>query len=242
MSTRTGGTLRAGSGGPCVSYPGDVKFLRAKSGPRDAGAGSGDHGEDAAAVEAPAAGSDAGHARPHSTGKGRPTPSRRESEARKRGPAPPPPRNQREAIRRFRGSKKDRRRDGAVRRERMMAGDERYLLPRDRGPHKAFARDLIDSRRNVMGLFMPLAAVILLVIFVPIPAVQQYASLLSTAMLLTMFVEGLMLGRLVNKRVRERYPDTSAGKLGLGFYAFTRATQLRRLRVPKPRVSPGARV
>ena len=129
-----------------------------------------------------------------------------------------------------------------MRRERMMAGDERYLLPRDRGPHKAYARDVIDSRRNVLGLFMPLAAVILLVIFIPIPAVQRYASLLSTAMLLTMLVEGVMLGRQVNKHVRERFPDTSASKLGLGFYAFTRATQLRRLRVPKPRVSPGAKV
>lgn len=123
-----------------------------------------------------------------------------------------------------------------------MAGDERYLLPRDRGPHKAYARDLVDSRRNVMGLFMPLAVVILLVIFIPVPAVQQYASLLSTAMLLTMLVEGVMLGRLVNKRVHERFPDATGSKLGLGFYAFTRATQLRRLRVPKPRVAPGASV
>ncbi len=123
-----------------------------------------------------------------------------------------------------------------------MAGDERYLLPRDRGPHKGYARDLVDSRRNVMGLFMPLAVVILLVLFIPIPAVQQYASLLSTAMLLTMLIEGVMLGRLVNNRVRQRFPDAGGSKLGLGFYAFTRATQLRRLRVPKPRVSPGANV
>ncbi|MPZ66787.1 MAG: DUF3043 domain-containing protein [Pseudonocardiaceae bacterium] len=224
-----------------------MKFLRAKSDSREAGAD--DHGGDAATADAPTRGAGDGNGRTHSTGKGRPTPSRRESEARKRGPAPPPPRNQREAIRRFRSSKKERRKDSAERRkdsaerrERMMAGDERYLLARDRGPHKAYARDLVDSRRNVMGLFMPLAAVILLVIFIPIPAVQQYASLLSTAMLLTMLVEGVMLGRLVNKRVRERFPDAAGSKLGLGFYAFTRATQLRRLRVPKPRVSPGADV
>lgn len=225
-----------------MSYPGDVKFLRAKSGSGASETGSGDHGE------APDPEAATGNARPHSAGKGRPTPRRREAEGRKRGPAPPPPRTQREAIRRFRrsrgsrGSKEQRRRDSAIRRERMMAGDERYLLARDRGPHKAFARDLVDSRRNVMGLFMPLAVVILVVIFIPIPAVQQYASLLSSAMLLTMLVEGVMLGRLVNKRVRERFPDAAGSSVGLGFYAFTRATQLRRLRVPKPRVSPGASV
>lgn len=238
MSTRTGWDATR-FGEPRVSYPGGVKFLRAKSGSRASGTGSDDH------TEAPEPEAATGNARAHGAGKGRPTPRRREAEGRKRGPAPPPPRTQREAIRRFRrsrGSKEQRRKENATRRERMMAGDERYLLPRDRGPHKAFARDLIDSRRNVMGLFMPLAAVILLVIFIPIPAVQQYASLLSTAMLLTMLVEGVMLGRLVNKRVRERFPDAAGSSLGMGFYAFTRATQLRRLRVPKPRVSPGASV
>lgn len=224
-----------------------MRFLRGKSGPSRAG-------DDAVAIETSAPEPAAGNvrdARTRNQGKGRPTPRRREAEGRSRGPAPPPPRTQREAIRRFRQSKKERRKAGskqerrqanAVRRERMMAGDERYLLPRDRGRDKAYARDLVDSRRNVMGLFMPMAAMILLVIFIPLPAVQQYASLLSTAMLLTMFVEGALLGRLVNKRVRERFPDTTASKLGLGFYAFTRATQLRRLRVPRPRVSPGARV
>ncbi len=215
-----------------------MKFLRDKSGgPGDDPAGG---SADTAAAE-PSAG-DEGRARTHASGKGRPTPSRRDSEGRKRGPAPPPPRTQREAIRRFRGNKKERRRDSAVRRERMMAGDERYLLPRDRGQDKAYARDLVDSRRNVIGLFMPMAAVVLLVVFVPIPAVQDLASALTIAMLLTMLFEGIMLGRQVNKHVRERFPDTSASKLSLGFYAFNRALQLRRLRVPKPRVSPGAKV
>ncbi|MQA17263.1 MAG: DUF3043 domain-containing protein [Pseudonocardiaceae bacterium] len=235
MSTRTSGEVTRSPRRGRVSYPGCVRLLRGKT--RSGGPESSDDA-DAPGLPDPSAGG----ARAHNPGKGRPTPRRREAEGHKRGPAPPPPRNQREAMRRFRGSKKERRKDSAVRRERMMAGDERYLLPRDRGPHKAYARDLVDSRRNIMGLFMPLAAVILLVIFIPVPAVQQYASLLSTAMLLTMLVEGVLLGRLVNKQVRERFPDTAGGRLGLGFYAFTRATQLRRLRVPKPRVSPGARV
>ncbi|HEU0088292.1 MAG TPA: DUF3043 domain-containing protein [Pseudonocardiaceae bacterium] len=177
--------------------------------------------------------------RSRTPGKGRPTPSRREAEARKRGPAPSPPKTQREALRRMRGSKDERRQAAAVRRERMMAGDEKYLLPRDRGPVKAYVRDLVDSRRNVAGLFMPLALLVVLVILVPSPVIQQYVSLLSMAMLLTMLAEGVLLGRSIHRQVRERFPDASMSALGLGFYALTRATQLRRLRMPKPRVRRG---
>src|SRR5262249_22641460 len=79
-------------------------------------------------------------------GQGRPPPTRREAEGRKRGPAPPPPRTQREAAARMRGTKEERRAEAAQRRERMLAGDERYLSSRDRGPVRAYVRDLVDSR------------------------------------------------------------------------------------------------
>lgn len=212
-----------------------MRFLRGKSSPADTGTGPD------AAVEVSAPTPDGVEpARP--PGKGRPTPSRREAEGRRRGPAPPPPKNQREALRRMRSTKQERREASATRRQRMLAGDEKYLLPRDRGADKAYTRDIVDSRRSLMSLFMPLALVILVVIFIPSPALAQFTSLLTTAMLLTMLVEGFLLGRLVNRKVRERYPETTASKLGLGFYAFTRATQIRRLRVPKPRYSPAAPV
>ncbi|MGB6161526.1 MAG: DUF3043 domain-containing protein [Pseudonocardiaceae bacterium] len=176
--------------------------------------------------------------RARNAGKGRPTPSRREAEGRKRGPAPPPPRTQREALRRMRGSKEQRRSAAAQRRERMVAGDEKYLLPRDQGPVKAYVRDLVDSRRHLAGVFMPLALLVLVVLLMP-PFVQQYVSTASMAMLLAIIVEGVLLGRTVKRRVRERFPTASESGASLGFYAMTRATQLRRLRVPKPRVGHG---
>ncbi|HEX2298877.1 MAG TPA: DUF3043 domain-containing protein [Pseudonocardiaceae bacterium] len=208
-----------------------MRFLRGKTGP-----GAADSEQEPAADSASTS---EGFPRSHTAGKGRPTPSRREAEARKRGPAPPPPKTQREALRRMRGSKVERRQEAAKRRERMMAGEEKYLLPRDRGPVKAYARDLVDSRRNIAGLFMPLALLVVLVILVPSPLVQQYVSLLSMAMLLMMIVEGLLLGRIINRAVRARFPDAKVSSFGLGLYALTRATQLRKLRVPKPRVKPG---
>ena len=206
-----------------------MRFLRGKAGSR---------AEESEAVEL-APSPEMASSKGRTPGKGRPTPTRREAEGRRRGPAPPPPRTQREALRRMRGSKEERRTATAERRARMMAGDEKYLMPRDRGPVKAYTRDIVDSRRSVMGAFMPLAVVVLVVLFVPSPALQQYVSLIVMAMLLLMIVEGFLLGRLVNRRVRARYPEAKETRFGLGWYAFTRATQLRRLRVPRPRVGYG---
>jgi Protein of unknown function (DUF3043) len=177
------------------------------------------------------------------TGKGRPTPKRRDAEGRRRGPAAPPPRTQREAARLAkanRPSKEERRRLAEERRERMAAGDERYLMPRDRGPVKAYVRDVVDSRPHIMGLFMPLALIVVLSLLVPVPAAQQYLSLFSLIALSTMIIEGIFLGASITRKAREKFPDEQIGGLSTGWYAFTRASQLRRLRIPKPRVERGA--
>ena len=56
-----------------------------------------------------------------------------------------------------------------------MAGDEAYLLPRDQGPVRRYARDIVDSRRNVLGLFMP-AALGLIFVMLAVPQVQLFIS------------------------------------------------------------------
>ena len=182
----------------------------------------------------------------HSAGKGRPTPKRREAEGRRRGPVPPPPRTQREAMKRNRATRPTREQrvqQNAESRERMMAGDERYLLPKDRGPVKAFARDVIDSRRNLMGLFMPMAVLVLVSYFaqivVPTLPIQVYVMAACLVFLLAMVVEAIMLGRLVAKLARTELPKETVSTPSLIWYTFTRASQIRRLRVPRPRVRPG---
>jgi hypothetical protein len=174
--------------------------------------------------------------------KGRPTPKRREAEGRKRGPVAPPPRTQREAAKRSRGTKDDRRRATAERRERMAAGDERYLLARDKGPVKAYVRNLVDSRRHLIGLFMPLALLVVVAMLSPSSYVQVYAAPVLFAVLLVFAVEGFFVGRSVVKAVRVKFPDAPDRALGLGWYAFVRASQIRKLRVPKPQVKPGDEV
>jgi hypothetical protein len=179
-------------------------------------------------------------------GKGRATPKRREAEAKRRGPVAPPPRSTREAMKRNKElrkanpvTKEDRRAAAKERRDRMMAGDDKYLLPRDRGPVKAHVRDLVDSRRNLLGLFMPLAILVFVALLVPYPQVQQYATLLCTLMLLGMIIEGFISGRRIAKLVRGKFPKETFSGRSIGWYAFIRASQIRRLRVPKPRVRPG---
>jgi hypothetical protein len=180
-----------------------------------------------------------------SVGKGRPTPKRRDAEGRRRGPAPAPPRTQREAsklARQNRPNKDERRAQAAERRRRMDAGDDKVLLPRDRGPVKAYVRDVVDSRPHLMGLFMPLAVVVLISVLLPIPAAQQYLSLFSLVALAVMVAEGVTLGIQVTKKAHAKFPEENISGLGTGWYAFTRASQLRKLRVPKPRVQRGAQV
>jgi len=185
----------------------------------------------------------------HTPGKGRPTPKRREAEQKRRGPVAPPPRTTREAMKRARGNKDDRKELSAKRREirtkqreRMMAGDEQYLMPRDRGPVKKFIRNSIDSRRNLLGLFMPLAILIFVALLVPTPQVQSLTTLLCLLMLIAMIFEGVLNGRRITRLVRERFPKESVRGLSVGWYAFIRASQLRKLRVPKPSVRPGDKI
>ncbi len=189
-------------------------------------------------------GSETGSGR--TAGKGRPTPKRRDAEGRRRGPAPPPPRTQRESMKlakQNRASREERRKASAERRGKMLAGDEKSLPARDRGPVKAYIRDMVDCRRHLMGLFMPLAGFIFLSLLLPsFPRVQNLLTLFSMTMILAMALEGVLLGRQVTKRARERFPKEEVGTLSTTFYAFTRASQLRRLRVPKPRVTYGAKV
>jgi hypothetical protein len=188
--------------------------------------------------------------------KGRPTPKRSEAAARKRGPVAPAPMTAAEARRRRKelgrpklsreerkAEKLERRADMSQRREKMMAGEDAYLLPRDKGPVRRFARDVVDSRRNVLGLFMP-AALGLIFIMLAVPSVQVQR-LLSPAMLvlvLVMVIDGVLVGRKVNRLVNEKFPDNTESGWKLGFYAASRASQLRRMRAPRPQVNRGDKI
>lgn len=186
--------------------------------------------------------------------KGRPTPKR--DAARRRGPVAPAPMTTAEARKRrkeIRGReltkeerktlKAERRADMADRRERMMAGEAGFLLPRDQGPVRSYARDIVDSRRNLLGLFMPAAlGLIFVMLAMPIPIVTQWSSPAMLVLAVVMTIDGFLIGRKVNKLVDAKFPDHTEGRWKLGFYAASRASQLRRMRAPRPKVKRGEHV
>ncbi|MFZ0906173.1 MAG: DUF3043 domain-containing protein [Mycobacterium sp.] len=186
--------------------------------------------------------------------KGRPTP-RRSAAAGRKGPVAPAPmtaaeaRARRKSLKGPKLSREERRASSAARRaqmaerrDRMMAGDERYLLTRDQGPVRRFVRDLVDARRNVLGLFMPSALMLLFVMFARPQLAQSYMSYAMTVLMAVMLLDGIILGRKVARRVDEKFPNDTESRWKLGLYAASRASQMRRMRAPKPQVKHGASV
>jgi Protein of unknown function (DUF3043) len=181
--------------------------------------------------------------------KGRPTPRR---DVKRRGPVAPAPMTSAEARRRRRDSKLTRaerrevrtaqRHNMSDRRERMMAGEEGYLLPRDKGPERRYVRDVVDSRRNLLGLFMPLAFGLILLSFASPPQIAVLLSYAMVALVPIMLIAAVLLGRSVNNLVDQKFPKNTESGWRLGFYAASRASQLRRMRTPRPQVQRGDKV
>jgi Protein of unknown function (DUF3043) len=166
-------------------------------------------------------------------GKGRPTPKRSEAERRRRQPYTAP-KDRKEAGR----VQRTRQRDERTRRtEAVRRGEEWALPPRDRGPVKALARDYVDSRRRFSEFYMYGLIVLLALLFVRTPLVQTIIPVLVMAAVLVMLVEGFFIGRKVRSLAADRLPGQSTR--GVGLYASMRALQIRKLRMPKPRINIG---
>jgi hypothetical protein len=61
-------------------------------------------------------------------------------------------------------------------------------------------------------------------------------------LVLIMVIDGFVVGRRVNKTVDAKYPDNIESGWKLGFYAASRASQLRRMRAPRPMVNRGDKI
>jgi hypothetical protein len=188
--------------------------------------------------------------------KGRPTPKRDEARRnpKKKGPVAPAPMTAAEARARrktlagpklSREERKAERTAGRARmtdrRERMMAGDEAYLLPRDQGPIRRYVRDVVDSRRNMLGLFMPSTLGLLFVMFA-VPQLQLYISPAMLVITAIMGIDSVILARKVSRLVDAKFPSNTESRWKLGLYAAGRASQIRRMRAPRPHVERGSSV
>ncbi len=165
--------------------------------------------------------------------KDRPTPKRRDAEQARRERVKPPL-TRREQVRRDRERLKQQR---ARSRNAMAKGDERYFLKRDQGEVRRFIRDYVDSRRTVAEFFLPLIVFVLLTSFIPVDVVAIFSTLLMLATMFMVIFDLVFLNVRVKREIRRRFPDDN--QRGHGLYAIARATQIRKLRLPKPNVRPG---
>jgi hypothetical protein len=166
--------------------------------------------------------------------KGRPTPKRKDAEA-QRKLARKVPKNPREARKAMKLKQKQER---AKQREGLMRGDLAYLPPRDAGPVKAQVRDFVDSRRSAGEFFIPIAFLILGLSLIPNPIMVQVVYYAWIAMMVLIVGDAILMTTRLRKRLKKEFHDPKELK-GMNFYAIMRALQLRRLRLPPPRVKVG---
>ena len=108
------------------------------------------------------------------------------------------------------------------------------------GPVRRLARNYVDSRRSAAEFFLPVALVVLLATFVRNEVVYSIGILLWLVLLAVVIVDSFLLARGLRKTVEQRFPDEQTK--GTTSYALLRSMQLRRLRLPKPQVKPGATI
>ena len=169
--------------------------------------------------------------------KGHPTPKRSVAEAGRRQPITGTRGSRAPAAPRTKEEKAKARTGRANKYEAMRRGEAWALNPRDRGPARALARDFVDSKRRISEYYMYVLVVLLAAVFVRSKSAQAIISPLVLALVLVIVVDGLLIRRSLRRLMAERLPGESAR--GLTTYAVMRALQIRRFRVPSPRVKPG---
>jgi Protein of unknown function (DUF3043) len=204
---------------------------------RSAGATDGT-AQDSPGAQSPDGPADPKQARsPAEAAKGRPTPKRSEAERRRRQPITG---SRPQAAPRTPEDKSKARADRGRRYDAMKRGESWALNPRDRGPARALARDFVDSKRRISEYYMYVLVVLLAAVFLRNKAAQTYISPLILVLIFVILVDAQLIRRGLHKLVAERLPGESTK--GLTVYAVFRALQIRRFRVPAPRVHPGDKI
>jgi hypothetical protein len=171
---------------------------------------------------------------PAEAAKGRPTPKRSVAEAKRRQPITG---SRAPAVARTPEDKARARASRATKYEAMKRGEAWALNPRDRGPGRALARDFVDSKRRISEYYMYVLVVLLAAVFLRNSKTQEIISPLVLVLVVVILLDAFLIRRSLTRLIAERLPGESTR--GLTMYATMRALQIRRFRVPAPRVRPG---
>ncbi|TYB37048.1 DUF3043 domain-containing protein [Micromonospora sp. AP08] len=176
--------------------------------------------------EAPAAAQPRGY----TPAKGRETPKRPAAGRRPAGPAKPL-------------TKEEAREQRRVARAESAAEFRREGGPRDRGPERLLARNVVDSRRTVGTWFFGGALIVLVGSNQAMPPIVRLLSnVLWGALALGVVIDSVLISRKIKKLVRERYPKSTERLGSLYFYAIMRSITFRKMRAPAPRVNIGDKI
>jgi len=156
--------------------------------------------------------------------KDRPTPTRREAEAARR-----------QRVNRTLTRKEARRLSSQQNREQRM----RAMNAREAAPEKALMRDYVDSRFNLGEFLLPSLVVILALSFLAaiVPRVTAITTLVMYLFILAVLVDSALMWRGFKRVLAERLPG--APTRGLMMYGVNRGIQIRRFRLPPPRLRRG---
>ncbi len=166
-------------------------------------------------------------------GKGRPTPKRKEREAARVRPLVMDPK----------ASAKERRAKEREQREKenaaLLSGDEAHMPLAHRGPQRRFIRDWVDARWSLGEFLMPLAIVFVIasLVFGNNVVVSGWIIIAFYVLVLITAGDAFFAIRSLGKALQAKYGDKA--ERGYRLYAISRLLNLRRLRVPRPKVARG---
>lgn len=156
--------------------------------------------------------------------KDRPTPTRREAEAARR-----------ERVNRTLSPKEARRMASQQNRAQRL----RTLSAREAAPEKALMRDYVDTRFSLGEFLLPSLVVILALSFLTAvyPTVSAITTILMYVFILAVLADCYFLWRGFKRVLADRLPG--APTRGLMMYGVNRSIQIRRFRMPAPRLKRG---
>ncbi len=172
-------------------------------------------------------------AEPQLTGKGRPTPKRKEREAANLRPLVGGDRKvaNKEARAKY-NEARDRARIG------MAAGEEKFLPARDKGAQRRYVRDYVDARFSVGELMIPVMLIIIVLTLIDNYEVQVLSILALWGFFILAVMDCLLAGVLVGRKLTAKFGADKVQK-GYRWYTAMRCLQLRPMRLPKPQVKRG---
>jgi hypothetical protein len=117
----------------------------------------------------------------------------------------------------------------------------KVMSAREAVPEKALLRDYVDARFSLGEFLLPSLVIILATSFLgtAVPSITYITTIAMYLFILAVLFDCYLLWRGFKRVLADRLPGTSTR--GLLMYGMNRAIQIRRFRLPAPRLKRGDR-